>query len=143
MHIKSGLGKKISVIATGLCLFAACSKKEGEIAGIDKYYETVTGKWQLVYQGQFASTDTTRHDTLTGTPDGFMEFRKNDTVYSQTILPIPATAPYTILNVRRFLINGDTVYNRSSTEGMLQLYTREKLTDTSYTEKWVDLKKAE
>jgi len=143
MHIKSGLGKKISVIATGICLFAACSKEDEGVTGIDKYYETVAGKWQVVYQGQFASTDTTLHDTLAGTPADFMEFRKNDTVYSQTVLPIPAMAPYTILNVRRFLINGDTVYNRSSTEGLLQLYTREPLTDTSYTEKWVDLKKAE
>ncbi|MDR6340714.1 hypothetical protein HNQ91_003779 [Filimonas zeae] len=133
--------RKLSAIATGMCLFAACSKEEEGISGIDKFYETVTGKWQVVYQGQFNSTDSTR-DTIAGTPADFMEFRKTDTVYSQTVLPVPSPALYSILNVRRFLVNGDTIYNRSETDGILQLYTRAPLTDTSYTEWWVELKKA-
>lgn len=141
MYRKSLFCRKISVFVTAFCLFAACSKEEEGVSGIDKYAESITGKWQVTWQGQFNSTDTTVHDTIVGTPADFMEFRKTDTVYSRTVLPIPATAVYSILNVRRFLINGDTVYNRSVTEGVLQLYTREPLTDTSYTEKWVDLRK--
>lgn len=119
----------------------ACTKEE-ETSGYDKFYAAVTGKWNVVYQGQFNSTDSTR-DTLAGTPVDFMEFRNTDTVYSHTILPIQETAPFTVLNVSRFLIGTDTIFNRSLTEGMLRFYHRERLTDTSYTERWVDLKKAE
>lgn len=135
-------GKKLSVVTAALLGVVACSKEEEGITGIDKFKETVTGKWQVVYQGQFNSTDSTR-DTLAGTPADFMEFRNTDTVYSQTILPIPAKSLYSILNVRRFLVNGDTLYNRSETDRTLQFYTRAPLTDTSYTEWWVELKKAE
>ncbi len=144
MQMKKPFRCALTAVAGILYLLGsvACTKEEDETSGYDKFYATVVGKWNVVNQGQFNSTDSTR-DTLAGTPVDFMEFRNTDTVYSHTVLPVPEIAPFTILNVSHFLVGSDTILNRSLTDGVLSFYYRTPLTDTSYTERWVDLKKAE
>ncbi|BAV07272.1 hypothetical protein SAMN05421788_102104 [Filimonas lacunae] len=142
MSVKKRLFTWMGIAAMGSFAFYACSKEEETTNGLEVYSQSVLGRWNVVYQGQFNNTDTTR-DTIVGTDADFMDFGKNDTVMSNTILFGEDTSPFTILNVQRFLIGADTVHNASLVSGMLNLYIRQPLTDSTYTQWWVDLKKAD
>lgn len=142
MRMKKPAALLTITAVTAWFLFNACAKEQADISNLPLYYKSIIGRWSVINQGQFNSTDSTR-DTIAGTDADFMQFMDNDTLISNTLLFGADTSPFTILNVTRFMVRADTMYNSSLTTGLLNFYIQKPLTDTSYTEYWVNLQKEE
>lgn len=132
--------KKLFVVLAGICVLAACKKKDGTtVSG------SIVGKWQLVgFSDIYHGNDGTVRATGTIPPNPTIEFTSDGRVCNYWSSP-GSTLPYKMLDNTHFVINygnsqADTFKINKLTNDTLAIYKR-TIVSEGYSEETIGFKK--